>query len=96
MKKSTYGFWSILLGIIASIITLLDIVIIFVIPPATFVFERFYVISFIPLTMSAFGLLFYYLQKKTFISHASTCALVLNSIVFLVNTYLIYNLYMAI
>ena len=96
MKKKTYGFYSILFGIIAGIITLLDIIILFIIPPATYVFERFHVVSYIPLTMSAFGLLFYYLQKKMFVSHASTRALILNGIVFLVNTYLIYNLYMAI
>ena len=96
MKKKTYGFFSILLGIIAGIITLLDIIILFTIPPATYVFERFYSISYIPLTISGFGMLCYYLQKKMFVSQASTCALILNGAVFLVNTYLIYSLYMAI
>ena len=89
MAKIIYGITSFWLSIVALLLTLAELTILFVLPPATYLFERIYYLSFTPLVISIIGLLFYYLQWRIFTIRFVNIALIINTIVLLINLYLI-------
>jgi len=96
MAKIIYGYLSLFTGIIALLITLAELLVLFVLPPATYIFERIFYMSFTPLIIALVGLFFYYLQWRLFTTKIVNTALIINSIVLLFNIYLLYELYLAI
>jgi hypothetical protein len=96
MANILYGKISFGLGTVAFLLTMAELAILFLLPPATYLFERLFYISFTPLIITSVGLLFYYLQWRSFTTKFINSALIINIITLLVNFYLLYQIKLVI
>jgi len=96
MAKILYGFTSFGLSIASLLSTGLIIAVLFILPPATFLFKQMYRAAFIPTGLALIGLLFYYLQWKIFTTKIVYTALIINIAVLVTDVYLLYELYNSI
>ena len=96
MANIVYGRISFWLGITALLLTIAELAILFLLPPATYLFERLFYLSFTPLIVAIIGILFYYLQWRSFTTKLINIALIINIIIILTNFYLLYQIKLVI
>gem|GEM_PF-6805834 len=96
MAKIIYGFMSFGLGIASVLLTAAIIAILYIFPPATYLFKQMFYASFVPMIVSLVGLLCYYIQWRIFTTRIVYAGLIINLAVLLTDAYLMYGLYNSI
>ena len=91
-KKVIFGYSNFFFSIIALIITVTEIVVLFSLPAATYIFKLAAKVNYIPLGLAIIGLLFYFLQWRKFITPLIKIGAVINSLVLLVALYLYFSI----
>jgi hypothetical protein len=96
MAKIIYGYTCFILGIISFLMSAAILLILFGLPPATYLFLLMLKLAYIPLIISCIGLFFYFLQWRIFIVKIVTAGLILNTIALFSASYILYGLYNSI
>ena len=91
-KRIIFGHLSFGISMAALLITIAEIIILFSLPAATYIFKMAAKINFIPLGLAIIGLLFYFLQWRKFTTNLINIGFVVNALVLLVDLYLYFNI----
>jgi hypothetical protein len=92
MAKIIFGYTSFALGSLGLLISAIIMTLLFILPPATYLFKAMLKFSVIPIIISITGLFFYALQWRIFTVKIVNAALVMNLANLLADAYLIYGL----
>jgi len=96
MAKIICGFMSFGLGIASALLTAAIIAILYIFPPATFLFKQMFYATFVPVVISLIGIFMYSRQCSIFTTKIVYAGLIINLAVLLTDIYLGYGLYNSI
>lgn len=96
MAKIIYGYLSFGVSLLAALIALFGFIVVFSLPPATYLFRRIFYIVFGSFILGVLGLIFYYLQWRIFTTRIVNSALIISIITLAADIYFLYELYLVI